>query len=44
VQRERLPSWLRRVVDLKAISLKVPQEVSGTQAVCTRFMLLRVCW
>jgi hypothetical protein len=35
---------LRRVVDFEAIPLKVPQEVSGTRAVGTRFMLLRVCW
>jgi hypothetical protein len=35
---------LRRVVDFEAIPLKVPHEVSGTQAVRTRFMLLRVCW
>jgi hypothetical protein len=35
---------LRRVVDFEAIPLKVPQEVPGKQAVCTRFTLLRVCW
>jgi hypothetical protein len=35
---------LRRDVDFEAIPLKVPQEVFGTQAVRTRFMLLRVCW
>jgi hypothetical protein len=35
---------LRRVVDFEVIPLKVPQEVSGTQAVRTRAMLLRVCW
>jgi hypothetical protein len=35
---------LRRVVDFKAIPLKVSQEVSSTQEVCTNFMLLVVCW
>jgi hypothetical protein len=35
---------LRRVVDFEAVPLKVPQEVSSTQAVRMRFMLLRVCW
>jgi hypothetical protein len=29
---------LRRVVDFEAIPLKVPQEVSGTQAIRTRFI------
>jgi hypothetical protein len=35
---------LRRVVDFEAISLKISQEVSSTQVVRMRFMLLRVCW
>jgi hypothetical protein len=39
---------LRRVVDFVAVLLKVPQEVSGTQVVLTRFvailMLMRGVW
>jgi hypothetical protein len=31
---------LRRVVDFEAIPLKVPLEVSGTQAIRTRFIAL----
>jgi hypothetical protein len=35
---------LRGAIDFEAITLKVPQEVSSTQAVRTRFTPLRVCW
>jgi hypothetical protein len=39
---------LRRVVDFETISLKVPQEVSGAQAICMRLivlpLLLRGTW
>jgi hypothetical protein len=31
---------LRKVVDFKAIPLKVPPEVSGTQEIRTRFIAL----
>jgi hypothetical protein len=35
---------LRRIVDFKAIVLKVPQEVSGTQVAWMTFMVLVICW